>query len=58
MDLQEQRVPPSRSSQPLASTRRWSWPAHQQGRWGYLLAWLIGVPVPILIIVYLLRGCT
>ncbi|HSD44673.1 MAG TPA: hypothetical protein VLD36_22765 [Burkholderiales bacterium] len=30
----------------------------QQGRWGYILAWLIGVPVPILVLVYLLRGCT
>ena len=30
----------------------------QQGRWGYILAWAIGVPVPILIIIYLLRGCT
>lgn len=32
-------------------------PRQQQGRWGYILAWLIGVPVPILLIVYLLRGC-
>jgi len=30
----------------------------QQGRWGNILAWLIGVPVPILIVIYLLRGCT
>jgi hypothetical protein len=30
----------------------------QQGRWGYILAWLIGVPVPILVLIYLLRGCT
>ena len=30
----------------------------QEGRWGYVLAWLIGVPVPILIVIYLLRGCT
>ena len=30
----------------------------QEGRWGYILAWAIGVPVPILIIIYLLRGCT
>ena len=30
----------------------------QQGRWVYILAWLIGVPVPILIVIYLLRGCT
>ena len=30
----------------------------QEGRWGYVLAWLVGVPVPILIVIYLLRGCT
>ena len=30
----------------------------QEGRWGYILAWLLGIPIPILIIVYLLRGCT
>jgi hypothetical protein len=29
----------------------------QQGRWGYILAWLVGVPIPILVLVYLLRGC-
>ncbi len=31
---------------------------YQQGRWGYVLAWLLGVPIPILVLVYLLRGCT
>lgn len=30
----------------------------QEGKWGYILAWLVGVPIPILILVYLLRGCT
>jgi hypothetical protein len=30
----------------------------QQGRWGYVIAWLVGVPVPILVIVFLLRGCS
>lgn len=30
----------------------------QQGKWGYVLAWLIGIPVPILVLVYFLRGCT
>jgi len=30
----------------------------QAGKIGYLLWWLIGVPIPILILVYLLRGCT
>lgn len=30
----------------------------QAGKIGYILAWLLGVPIPILILVYLLRGCT
>ena len=38
--------------------RRAGPPRLQEGRWGYILAWLIGVPVPILIVIYLLRGCT
>jgi hypothetical protein len=33
-------------------------PARQKGAMGYVLAWLIGVPIPILIIVALLRGCS
>jgi hypothetical protein len=28
------------------------------GKIGYLLLWLLGIPIPILIIIYLLRGCT
>ncbi len=28
------------------------------GKLGWIFLWLIGVPVPILIILYLLRGCT
>jgi len=31
---------------------------HQEGRWGYILAWLLGIPIPILLLVYLLRGCS
>lgn len=30
----------------------------QEGKWGYALAWLLGVPIPILLLVYLLRGCS
>jgi hypothetical protein len=30
----------------------------QSGKIGYILLWVLGVPVPILIAVYLLRGCT
>jgi hypothetical protein len=39
--------------------RRWSsTPLRQQGKIGYILAWLIGVPIPILILVYSPRGGT
>jgi hypothetical protein len=30
----------------------------QSGKIGYILAWLLGIPIPILIVVFLLRGCT
>ncbi len=33
-------------------------PASQEGRVGYILLWLIGVPIPVLFLIYLLRGCT
>ena len=32
--------------------------ADEQGAIGYIVAWLLGVPVSILFIVFLLRGCT
>lgn len=36
-------------------------PSEQEQREGriapYVLAWLVGVPIPILLLVYLLRGC-
>jgi hypothetical protein len=30
----------------------------QKGKVGYILLWLLGVPLPILFLIYLLRGCT
>lgn len=33
-------------------------PDKQKGAIGYVFAWLLGVPIPILFIVFLLRGCT
>jgi hypothetical protein len=33
-------------------------PRMQSGKIGYILLWLLGVPIPILLIIYLLRGCT
>jgi hypothetical protein len=30
----------------------------EQGKIGYILLWLLGVPIPILLLFFLLRGCT
>ena len=30
----------------------------QSGKIGYILLWLLGVPIPVLFAFYLLRGCT
>ena len=32
-------------------------PKSQEGKAGYVLAWLLGVPIPILLLIFLLRGC-
>jgi len=29
----------------------------QVGKIGYILLWLLGIPIPILIVIYLLGGC-
>ena len=28
------------------------------GKIGYLLLWIIGVPIPVLLIIFLVRGCS
>jgi hypothetical protein len=30
----------------------------QAGAAGYILLWLLGIPIPILLLIVLLRGCT
>ena len=32
--------------------------ANQHGGMGYVLLWLLGVPIPVLILISLLRGCS
>jgi hypothetical protein len=34
---------------------RWN---SESGKVGWILLWLLGVPIPILLILFLLRGCT
>jgi hypothetical protein len=29
----------------------------RSGKIGYILLWLLGIPIPILLIIFLLRGC-
>lgn len=31
---------------------------NQEGKIGYIIAWLLGVPTSVLLLVFLLRGCT
>ena len=31
---------------------------NEKGKIGYIILWLMGVPVSILILIFLLRGCT
>ena len=30
----------------------------QEGKLGWILLWAIGVPIPVLLVLFLLRGCT
>ena len=31
---------------------------NQEGATGWILLWLIGIPIPVLLAFFLLRGCT
>jgi hypothetical protein len=30
----------------------------ESGKIGWILLWLLGIPIPILLVLFLLRGCT
>lgn len=32
-------------------------PTKETGAIGYILAWLIGIPIPILLAIFIIRGC-
>lgn len=42
----------------MKNRRQVKLPKNQDGAWGYILGWLVGIPIPILVIFFLLRGCT
>jgi hypothetical protein len=33
-------------------------PRKAQGKVGWILLWLLGVPIPVLLLLFLVRGCT
>jgi hypothetical protein len=33
------------------------WRNRQEGKMGYILLWALGVPIPVLFVIFLLRGC-
>ncbi|HKX98959.1 MAG TPA: hypothetical protein VJL86_04535 [Steroidobacteraceae bacterium] len=39
-------------------TRNHKTPKAQGGKAGYILLWLLGIPIPVLFLIFLLRGCT
>lgn len=32
--------------------------AQEMAAAGYILLWLLGIPIPVLLLIFLLRGCT
>lgn len=30
----------------------------QRGAIGYILLWILGIPIPVLLLIFLVRGCT
>jgi hypothetical protein len=31
---------------------------NERGKVGWILLWIIGIPIPILVVLFILRGCT
>ncbi|MGH8652388.1 MAG: hypothetical protein ACREYE_09540 [Gammaproteobacteria bacterium] len=41
----------------LRSRRLTSALKRQEGKMGYILLWALGIPIPVLLVIFLLRGC-
>jgi hypothetical protein len=39
----------------MEKIRQWR---KQEGKMGWILLWAIGVPIPVLLVLFMLRGCT
>jgi hypothetical protein len=38
--------------------KRLTHPTRQNGKVGWIVLWLLGVPIPVLLVLFALRGCT
>jgi hypothetical protein len=51
-------IQPARKSERRKVQMRFSEKISEAGATGYILLWLLGIPIPVLILIFLLRGCT
>ena len=51
--------PPAHSPSARAASRRRAGPLRDQdGKVGWVVLWLLGIPIPVLLVLFVLRGCT
>lgn len=55
---QQGEVPAVDDRKTTLTTPAMNLPERQRGRVGWILLWLLGVPLPVLLALFLLRGCT
>ena len=48
----------AQTSTEVGMERLQQWRRKQEGKLGYILLWALGVPIPVLFVIFLLRGCT
>jgi hypothetical protein len=56
-------LPPERAMQEIgkcsiSEKRSTAMRKNEEGKAGWILLWAIGVPIPVLLLLFLLRGCT
>ena len=56
--LRRLRIQAARKSERRKVQMRFSEKISEAGATGYILLWLLGIPIPVLILIFLLRGCT
>jgi hypothetical protein len=58
VQLEEQSNVKIRKSSVSKRERRIAMINKEEGKVGWILLWALGIPIPILVVLFLLRGCT